>query len=67
LLQPGVNPQVLGIEEDLKKQSGYSIEERKNFSAATFSQRTSEYTISVAVNRGALDKTTAVTLIYGQN
>ncbi len=65
LLPPGAKPQALGVEGDLKKQSGYSLEERPSLSAATFSQRTSTYTISVSVNRGATDKVTAITLIYG--
>ena len=34
LLPPGANPQALGVEGDLKKQSSYSIEERPGISAA---------------------------------
>ena len=67
LLPPGAKPQALGVQGDLGKQCGYSIEERQGTSAATFSQRTSAYTISVSVVRGATNKATAVTLIYGLN
>ena len=67
LLPPGANPQALGVEGDLKKQCGYSIQERQGISTATFSQRTSAYTVSASISRGVQDKVTAVTLIYGQN
>jgi hypothetical protein len=67
LLPPGAKPQALGVQGDLGKQSGYSVEDRPGLAAATFSQRTSTYTISVFVNRGAADKATAITLIYGLN
>ena len=67
LLPPGSKPEAVGVEGDLKKQSGYSLDERQGLSVATFSQRASPYSISAFVHRGAEDKGTAVTLIYGRN
>lgn len=67
LLPPDSKPQAVGVEGDLKKQSGYSIQERQGISTATFSQRTSACTVSASISRGVQDKVTAVTLIYGQN
>ena len=67
LLPPDSEPQVLGVQGDLKKQSGYAFDERGGSRAASFCQRTAAYTVSAVVHRSMIDKETQVTLLYSQN
>ena len=67
LLRPESEPQVLGVQGDLKKQNGYAFDDRGGSRAASLCQRTAAYTISALMHRSTSDKETQVTLLYGQN
>ncbi len=67
LLPPDSEPQALGVQGDLKKQSGCVVDERSGSHAATFCQRTSGYSVTAFVHRSAQDTRTQITLVCGQN